>query len=183
MRSLALLSLFILFSGCTIDEQGVDPASVDASECEKSGGQNCSVDGSEVDLELNIETSSPMDARSAAGDCNGEDNRDFDGSLITDNDMYCFDVSGTCNEAGLDLASVVAKTSLDDFATSFNLGSCKRGKFHVQLRVQLLTPALCKLHTLKLELIGKKADGTEVVQPAKARDEVGFKVSNHEECI
>ncbi|MGH1468526.1 MAG: hypothetical protein ACRBBP_06565 [Bdellovibrionales bacterium] len=182
MKNLFFLALFILFAGCTVDEQGVDIASVDADECEESGGLHCSADGSTVDLELNIKTGNPIDTRSANGDCDGDNNRDFAGDLLTGTDIYCFDVSGTCNEAGLDLASVIAKTSLDDFNASFNLGSCKRGKFHVQLRVQLLPGDLCRLHTLKLELIGKKADGTEVIQPAKARDEVGFKVSNHENC-
>ncbi len=181
-RTLLYLPVLLLLTTCVIDEQGTNLSQTETNNCEESDGQYCLVDDSNINLELIIQTPNPIITLSANGDCNGNSNRDITGALITGSNNFCFDVSGLCNEGGLDLAFIIAKTSLDGFSNSFNLGSCKRGKFHVQLRVQLIVSGLCKLHTLQLELIGKKIDGTEVLQPAKARKTIGFQVSNHEEC-
>ncbi len=182
-KTLLYLPVLLLLTTCVIDEQGTNLSEVATDACKDSGGQYCVVDGSNIDLELVIQTSNPISALSANGDCNGNSNRNSTGALTAGSDNFCFDVSGLCNEGGLDLALIIGKTSLDDFSTSFNLGSCKRGKFHVQLRVQLTSADLCTLHTLQLELVGKKADGTEVLQPAKARKKTGFQVPNHQQCL
>lgn len=180
-----LFYIFILTSitSCTVSEEGIQTSQINADECEKSGGEFCSVEGTAVDLELIIKTVPPIRSASASGDCNGNANRTTNGDKPTvDNNIYCFDVSGDCNEGGLDTAAVVAKTSLDGLVSSNNLGSCKRGRFHVQLRVQLSPTNICRQHTLELELVGKKLDGTEVRQPAKAKKRIIFQADNNENC-
>ncbi len=156
------LPLLALLSGCTIDQAGtVDPSSVNADECAESGGEFCSIDGSSVALELIIKTTSPVTPKSIEGDCNGD--------ALSPLNEFCFDVSGDCNEAGLDLAAIVATADISGAVETVNLGSCKRGRFHVQLRLILNPVDRGILHKVDLELVGKKADGTEVRQPAKAK--------------
>lgn len=173
-----------LLSGCTINEEGAEIATIeDDTECEDSGGAFCNEDSSVTNLELVIETANPLIAASANGDCNGNDTRLANGDKpALETLLYCFDFSGSCNEASLDSAFVVGRLSLDSFNTAYTLGSCKRGRFHVQLRLGLTLGQLCTLHTLELELIGKRADETEVTEPAKARKRTGFQVFNHESC-
>lgn len=183
MRFIYLLIALCLLSGCTINEDGAEIATIEDTECEDSGGAFCNEDSSISNLELVIETANPLIPSSANGDCNGNDTRDLDGDKpLAEENQYCFDFSGSCNESGLDSASVVGRLSLDSFNTAYTLGSCKRGRFHVQLRLGLNSSQLCTLHTLELELVGQKIDGTEVTEPAKAKKRTGFQVFNHEDC-
>lgn len=194
MRRLFLLLTFSSLMGCTISEDGVDTASIDADVCEESGGEFCSTDGTSVDLELIIKTSDPIITDSANGDCDANVTRDINGvkgDINGISQQFCFDISGLCNEAGLDLASIVVRSSLDSFGSSTTIGSCQRGKFHVQVRMSLDTGVfgdnsdqgdLCRLHTLELELVGKKADGSEITQSSKSKKRIGFRVSNHVKC-
>lgn len=176
-----LAAVMLLFTGCTISEDGIDTANIDADVCEESGGEFCSPDDSVSSLELLIETNDPVISESSNGDCDGGRSN---GSVDSLN--YCFDISGLCNEAGLDLAHVVARHSLDGFTSSQTLGSCQKGKFHVQFKIGLSGVAgpngFCRLHTLELELVGKKADGSEVTLPSKAKKRIGFIVRNNEAC-
>lgn len=183
-----------MLASCTIDEAGIETSTIDADECEASGGEFCSIDGSSISLELIINTTKDMTSDSANSNCNGNTDRDADGILgdidengndgdDVDEDIFCFDISGDCNEAGLDLAAIVATTSISGSAESANLGSCKRGKFHVQLRLKLETALRCLSHQVEIELIGKKADGTEVRQPARAKKTIFVKVQDHPDCV
>ncbi len=178
-----ILTLSALLQACTLDQEGVALDSIGESECEKSGSLFCNEEASVTDLELVIESDDTVIPASANGDCNGSDTRDLNGDKpLSEENQYCFDFSGACNEAGLDTALIVGTLSLDGFNTSYTLGSCKRGRFHVQLRLTLNPSQICQRHEVRLELIGEKADGTKVQEPSKAKKTTHFQVLRHEDC-
>jgi|GEM_PF-2397565 len=194
-KAASLAALFFL-SACSISETGVpvDQISSAPSECEQSGSENCNVDGSAVRLELMIQTpESSLSLTESVGSCAGV-SHDKNTASGLNRFTYCFDVSGTCNEAGLESAVIVAKTSLDGFSTKNVVGTCKRGRFHVQIQKVLtgcadhannrydINHKFCAQHRLQLELVGKKADGTEVRNEARAKKEIPFTVNNRPEC-
>jgi hypothetical protein len=191
----AFLAALFFFNGCSISETGVpvDEIASEIDECEESGSENCSIDGSSVQLELFINTPKPIDPSESIGSCGGVSHNKDTASAIN-KFTYCFDISGTCNEAGLESAVVVARTSLDGFSTSNIVGTCKRGRFHVQVQQVLTSCAnhvakrfdinhkFCAQHTIELELVGKKADGTEVRNQARAKKTIPFVVKQRPEC-
>lgn len=191
----------LFFNACSISETGVPVSEISSepSECEQSGSEFCSVDGGTVQLELFINTPNPIDPNESVGSCAGESHNKDTASAVN-RFTYCFDISGTCNEAGLESAVIVAKTSLDGFSTSNIVGTCKRGRFHVQVQQVMTSCAVykndvdilvnrfdinhkfCAQHRIQLELVGKKADGTEVRNEARAQKEIAFVVRNRPEC-
>ena len=190
----SLLGLFFLMSACSVSETGVPTTDLDSnpSECEASGSQFCDIEGSDVQLELLINTPNPIVAQTTQGSCQGIS---LDPTVTDTNSLpnpellrFCFDVAGLCNEAGLGTASIVASVpanTIASFTTPRTLGTCRRGRFHVQLQVLFAVSSneLCMLHTLQLDLIGKRADGSEVVNESRGRQTIGFQVPNHAECF
>jgi len=191
----ALLAAFLLLGACSVSETGLplEEVSNEPDECEQSGSEFCSVDGNAVQLELFIGTPNPIEPTSSVGNCAGESHDRTTASAL-ERYTYCFDISGTCNEAGLESSSIVASTSIDGFATRTVVGTCKRGRFHVQVQQVMATCAdhvvrrydinnkFCALHRIELELVGKKADGTEIRNQARAKKEITFVVRNRPEC-
>jgi len=153
----ALVAALLILSACSITDSGVAIDEIDSTvddECEASGSEFCSGSSSAVQLELRINTSD-LEPTSSVGNCasagrksnsNSDPSFDFTGGqdLALNRLTYCFDISGTCNEAGLESAAIVASTSIDGFNTSLVLGTCKRGRFHVQVQQRM---ASCADHT------------------------------------
>jgi hypothetical protein len=176
----AVFAAFLIFSlqACTVEESGTQTSSVDASnECRDSGGSFCDVGKNGVELELLINTTSPLVLPEHSGGCD-------DNPLSNE---YCFEIAGTCNEAGLESADIVARA----FGESQTLGTCQRGRFQVLYRRAFAPPGtpsspttatLCDQHTLELELIGKPIGGGEIINVGKARKPITISVSNHESC-
>ena len=83
IQNLAIQSLVILFGlilglvllSCTVQNRGVNiETSVDASECEQSGSENCVVDLGTSGLELSILSDNPHRPFSPQGDCIANEN-------------------------------------------------------------------------------------------------------------
>lgn len=176
----AALAAFLIFSlqGCTVDESGTETSNVDASnECQESGGSFCDVGADGVQLELLINTTNPLVLPENSGGC--DDN--------PSSNEYCFEIAGTCNEAGLESADILVRA----FGVSQTLGTCRRGRFQVLYRRTFdppgtasspTTATLCDQHEIELELIGKPIEGGERRNVATARKPFIISVSNHESC-
>lgn len=172
------LAVFILFSlnGCSIDETGTALSDLDSpSECEQSGGKFCDIDANQVELELIItNTGNPVRSEATTGSCGGVS------PSGPNSGIYCFDIAGTCNEAGLASAVIVGRA----FGGSEVLGTCTRGRFRVQYQHTFTASEFCLEHNLELELIGKRIDNTEVRNPSRARKSIFIAAAteNHPDC-
>lgn len=212
----AAASLFLL--SCTVIEDGIDiESSVDVDACKESGSTNCVVDGQQSRLSMTIRSQNPIRPFSLEGDCfgaeapKGLDPRPYDPTnpspsanlypvpayanelLTTKPDpLYCFDVSGDCNEGSNATASVVLR-SAPSFFDNINpevIAECKRGRFKGQLAARFpidgLGPgeqsSVCKRYTIELELVGKSINDEEERNPSQARSFVDILATSHSLC-
>lgn len=193
---LSLSSLFIL--SCTLQEEGTDiETSVNIDECEASGSTNCVIDTSTSELSMNITSSNPLRAFSGQGDCvSNESNPDpdpFNNPGATPNRLYCFDISGTCNEGQNASASVVIvnpppfiENPLQGALVSNVIADCVRGRFQGQIAANFTgldaSQFLCQRHTQEFELIGKTINDEEERNPAQARRFLDIQANEHFDC-
>lgn len=189
MRLKHVLFLFLgtfFLTSCSVTEDGLDFSSTNVSDCEKSGGEFCAVEGTSFDLELIVTSDNPAQTRTTAGNC------DAGSPYVQSNNsnVYCFDISGKCKADKYDANVIVGRA---DTVTRvggstilanqpLSLGSCKKGRFAVQLRAELTNSQLCKPHKLTLELIGKNIDGSEEKNPTRAKKSIHYSVPLHETC-
>lgn len=179
---------FLIASSCSLENSTSPFSQLDISECEQTGGENCDITaGNSAKLNLNIKTPNPVESKSTSGTCGNTNSfltpagPNVNSPTVVSN-TYCWDISGTCNQGIYRGSKIIANANVSGAIQNQNLGSCIRGKFQVQLKLNLLDSELCKSHDLTLELIGLDLSGTEHTNSVHARKKIQFSVPQHPSC-
>jgi len=187
----------IITTSCTVQDAGIDiETSIEVNECEESGSTNCVADVTVSQLAMTITSANPIRPFSAQGDCisnvtNPSPDPFFE-QVVTPNRLYCFDISGYCNEGTNASASVVIvnppsfiRTPLQNDLVSNVIAECNRGRFRARIAADfesLPLTTLCQRQTIELELIGKTINDEEERNPSQARKFVDILASAHYDC-
>ena len=195
MRFLKLILLFSI-SACGAQEKGVNFEPSNVNECENSGSSNCVNDTASSFLSMAITSANPQIPFSAQGDCLSNetlpDPDPFNKPAVNLNRLYCYDISGTCNEGKNASASVIIvnppkfiKTPLHQSLVSNVIAECIRGRFRAQIAADFGPEpdnVLCQTHTLEFELIGKSINDEEEKNPSQARKFMDIRANAHYNC-
>lgn len=207
LKTFLLLCAASTLMSCTLSEDGLDlESTLDVDACKKSGSTNCIVEEGKSQLSMTIRSDNPIRPFSIEGDCfgaeapNGLDPIPYNPTAPNPSaniypqpanntviePLYCFDISGDCNEGNNETASVILK-SAPSYFNGINpnvIAECKRGRFKAQLaaRFPIDRSQICKRYTLELELVGKSINDEEERNPSQARSFVDVLVTSHSLC-